>query len=233
MTPTPASPSRRERILAAALEVFLEHGLAGAPVEEICGRSGASVGSVYHHFGSKEGLAGAVYEAALSGYQSSFLAALEEHPADAEAGVRAMVAAHLRWCLLDRPDLARFLLFHGDAARGTVGTAVSGTVGTAASGTVGTAARGPVGTAASGTVGTATGGGLDAANRAFFRRVSAWWKTHVAYGALRELDFDLAYALLLGPSQEYCRLSLTGRTTIPPDRAEPVLADGAWLALTA
>lgn len=187
--------SRRERILAAALGVFLEHGLAGASIEDVCARSGASVGSVYHHFGNKEGLAGAVFEAALSGYQADFLAAVEEHPTDAEAGVRAMVDAHLRWCLELHPDQARFLLLHGDAARG------------------------------------ATGDGLAASNRAFFRRVSGWWRTHVAYGALRDLDFDLAYAILLGPAQEFCRLSLTGRTQIPLSQAGRSLAEAAWSAL--
>lgn len=196
MTPTPTSPTSRERILAAALPVFLEHGVAGASIEDVCGRAAASVGSLYHHFGSKEGLAAAVFESALSRYQSSVLATLEEHPSDAERGVRAMVSTHLRWCLEEHPDEARFLLFHGDAARG------------------------------------ATGVELAAANRAFFRRVSGWWRTHVAYGALRALEFDLAYAILLGPAQEFCRLSLTGRTTIPTDQALPVLADGAWLALT-
>jgi AcrR family transcriptional regulator len=196
MDTAPPTGTRRDRILEAALAVFLEHGLAGASIEDVCARSGASVGSVYHHFGNKEGLAGAVFAEALSRYQASFLATLEEHPSDAEQGVRAMVGNHLRWCLQERPDHARFLLFHGDAARGV------------------------------------TGDELLASNRVFFRRVSGWWKTHVAYGALRELDFDLAYAILLGPAQEFCRLSLTGRTTIPPSLAEPVLADGAWLALT-
>lgn len=186
----------RERILDAALASFLEHGLVGASIEDVCTRSGASVGSVYHHFGNKDGLAGAVFVSALSQYQASFLTTLEQHPSDAEQGVRAMVDTHLRWCLRERRDHARFLLFHGDAARG------------------------------------ATGDELLTSNRLFFRRVSGWWKTHVAYGALRALDFDLAYAILLGPAQEYCRLHLTGRTTVRPEQAGPALADAAWAALT-
>lgn len=195
--PSTSSAGTRGRILDAALRSFLEHGLAGASIEDVCARSGASVGSVYHHFGSKEGLAGAVFTSALAGYQAAFLTVLDAHPGNAEAGVRAMVATHLRWCLVDRPDQARFLLFHGDAARGATGT------------------------------------GLRTSNRVFFGRVSSWWRTHVAYSALRALEFDLAYAILLGPAQEYCRLSLTGRTAIPPTDAEPALADGAWSALRA
>lgn len=193
---TGRAATTRGGLLDAAREVFSASGFAEASIAEVVAQAGASVGSLYHHFGSKEGLAAAVFESALSLYQSSVLATLEEHPSDAERGVRAMVATHLRWCLEEHPDEARFLLFHGDAARG------------------------------------ATGVELAAANRAFFRRVSGWWRTHVAYGALRALEFDLAYAILLGPAQEFCRLSLTGRTTIPTDQALPVLADGAWLALT-
>ncbi|SFN18143.1 transcriptional regulator, TetR family [Pseudonocardia ammonioxydans] len=107
---------RRTAILDAALACFVESGLAGASIEDVRGRSGASVGSIYHHFGGREGLAGAVYVRALAGYQDVFTAAVTTHD-DAEAGVRAAVAAHLRWCLSDRPDAARFLLFCGDAAR--------------------------------------------------------------------------------------------------------------------
>jgi len=189
--------TRRDGILSAALECFLVRGLDGASIEQICRRSGASVGSVYHHFGGKEGLAGAVYLAALVDYQAIFLAVLREHADDAQEGVRAIVGAHLRWCLFDRPDRARFLLFHGAAARGA--------------------------------------GGLQEANDEFFAAVLVWWRPHAHYGTLRELgpDLDLAYALWLGPAQEYCRLRLARRNLAELDRSEPMLADAAWQALKA
>ncbi len=107
---------RREAILDSALDVFLERGVVAASIEEVRTRSGASVGSLYHHFGGKEGLAGAVHVAALSRYQTAFLAELRNH-ADAEGGVRGGVTAHLRWCLRDCPREARFLLFGGEVAR--------------------------------------------------------------------------------------------------------------------
>src|SRR3712207_6550319 len=90
--------ARRAAILSAALAVFLENGVFGATVEDICARSGASVGSLYHHYGDKQGLAGAVYVDALAGFQHRLVATLREH-GDAEEGVRAGVAAYLRWCL--------------------------------------------------------------------------------------------------------------------------------------
>lgn len=44
-----------ERIRAAAAEAFAEHGL-DAPLEEIARRAGVSAGTIYHRFGSREGL---------------------------------------------------------------------------------------------------------------------------------------------------------------------------------
>ncbi|MGA4506733.1 TetR/AcrR family transcriptional regulator [Propionibacteriaceae bacterium G1746] len=44
-----------EKIRVAALEVFREQGLA-APLEEIARRAGVRPGTVYHRFGSREGL---------------------------------------------------------------------------------------------------------------------------------------------------------------------------------
>src|SRR3954452_23052355 len=66
-------------------------------------------------------------------------------------------------------------------------------------------------------------------NRAFFRAVRAWWRQHA--DELRDLDLDLAHALWLGPSQEYCRHWLAGRARrIGPDVARE-LAEAAWLNL--
>ncbi|GEM31507.1 TetR family transcriptional regulator [Nocardia neocaledoniensis NBRC 108232] len=48
-----------ERICSAASEVFEERGL-DAPLEDIARRAGVSVGTIYHRFGSREGLIDAV-----------------------------------------------------------------------------------------------------------------------------------------------------------------------------
>jgi AcrR family transcriptional regulator len=99
---------RKREILDAALRGFAERGLAGTTVEEVRERSGASVGSIYHHFGDKEGIAAALYVAVLADYQEGLLAVLAEG-ADAERTVRELVRHHLRWVAEDR-DRARFLL---------------------------------------------------------------------------------------------------------------------------
>ncbi|MEM6274681.1 MAG: helix-turn-helix domain-containing protein [Myxococcota bacterium] len=45
---------------AAALDVFNEVGVNAASIHDICGRAGVCIGSAYHHFGSKQGLADAL-----------------------------------------------------------------------------------------------------------------------------------------------------------------------------
>jgi AcrR family transcriptional regulator len=72
---------------------------------------------------------------------------------------------------------------------------------------------------------------LDEFNRTFFAAVMAWWATHVHYGVLRNLPFDVINALWLGPAQEYTRQWLDGRAKRVPATAADVLADGAWQTL--
>ena len=52
-----ASPQATpDRILDAAIDEFVDHGLAGARVDRIAERAGANKQLLYRHFGSKEGL---------------------------------------------------------------------------------------------------------------------------------------------------------------------------------
>ena len=45
----------------AALELFVTKGFLATTMDDVRRRSGASIGSIYHHFGSKEDLAAALY----------------------------------------------------------------------------------------------------------------------------------------------------------------------------
>src|SRR5829696_2553890 len=108
----------RDRILESARDAFAERGLISASIGDVSSGAGASVGSIYHHFEGKEGLAGAVYVAALRDFQRGFAGAVTATGDDAERGVRNGVRTVLRWCLRDQPDAARFLLTAADAARG-------------------------------------------------------------------------------------------------------------------
>jgi AcrR family transcriptional regulator len=79
--------------------------------------------------------------------------------------------------------------------------------------------------------GRAEGAALHETNRSFFADVMAWWQTHVHYGALRPLPFDVIHALWLGPAHEYSRHWLAGRGRRVPSALADVLADAAWQTL--
>lgn len=70
------SASTRAALLAAARELFTEHGFAGAAREDIVERAGVTRGAMYHHFAGKEDL-----------FRSVVL------ELEAECGVRLMEAA--------------------------------------------------------------------------------------------------------------------------------------------
>src|SRR6266568_2015545 len=96
--------TRRQEILDAALTCFLDKGLVASTVEEIRLSARASIGSVYHHFDSKEDIAVTLYLEGLRDYQQGAVQELRAHPG-AEEGVKAAVAHHLRWVIGHR-DLA-------------------------------------------------------------------------------------------------------------------------------
>lgn len=110
--------TRRETILKAALEA-LEAG-EEVTIEAVRERSGASVGSIYHHFGDKDAILGALYARVLKGYQAGVQRTLKASP-DAEDGIKALVHNHLRW-VESNPEQARFLL--DGAARDRAGDEV-------------------------------------------------------------------------------------------------------------
>jgi AcrR family transcriptional regulator len=70
MALTEASPqvATPDRILEAAIEEFVEHGLAGARVDRIAERAAVNKALLYRHFGSKEGL----FDAAIRAMATRF-----------------------------------------------------------------------------------------------------------------------------------------------------------------
>lgn len=99
--------NRKQQILAAALSSFTEKGFTETSITDICKEAGASTGSVYHHFKSKEKLAAAVYLEGIRHYQGIIMRALEaeEKPRD---GIFAIIYNHIKW-VEDHPDWAKFL----------------------------------------------------------------------------------------------------------------------------
>jgi TetR/AcrR family transcriptional regulator, repressor of fatR-cypB operon len=52
---------KREQIMDAALELFVERGFFGTAVPEIADRAGVGAGTIYRYFDSKEALVNAIY----------------------------------------------------------------------------------------------------------------------------------------------------------------------------
>lgn len=102
---------RKQAILDAALTCFTADGYDAASIGRICEISGASVGSFYHHFGSKEGVAAALYERGIAVYQSGLLEILASET-NAVGVVAGMARHHLAW-VTENPEWARFLLQMG------------------------------------------------------------------------------------------------------------------------
>src|SRR5262245_39201768 len=103
-----ASRARRQLILDAGLDCFLEHGVGGTNVDHIRERPGVSVGSFYHHFQSKVEVAAALYLDTLGSYQQALGRELATHT-QAKGGIEGTVSHHLRW-VGRHPKLASYLM---------------------------------------------------------------------------------------------------------------------------
>lgn len=108
------SATTRERVLRCADELIADRGYDGFSIADLVASSGVSSGSIYHHFGAKDGVLAALLLAAVEDYQARVLSALETHPQDARGGVLAVVATHLNW-MNERRREAGLLLAHRDA----------------------------------------------------------------------------------------------------------------------
>lgn len=82
--------SGRERLMAAGLTLFAEHGFAATTVEELVGAAGVSPPVLYHHFGTKVGLYVAVAERVYAQVLDRHEAVLVGEPTFGEAINRLM-----------------------------------------------------------------------------------------------------------------------------------------------
>ncbi|MGZ6827788.1 MAG: TetR/AcrR family transcriptional regulator [Mycobacteriales bacterium] len=106
----------RSALLAAAREVFAASDFAEASIADVVGRAGASVGSLYHHFGGKAELYLALFEEYQSGQETRAARAVREARAAGESDPLALFlvggASYLEGCWAER-DLARMFLAGG------------------------------------------------------------------------------------------------------------------------
>ena len=109
-----ATNDRRQDILNAALECAADDGVDAVSIDGIRARCGASVGSIYHHFGSREGVVAALYLDLFHDQSRSVKVQLDA-ATGAQGGVHALVWGYLDW-VAAQPAQARFLF----QARGAV-----------------------------------------------------------------------------------------------------------------
>jgi AcrR family transcriptional regulator len=106
-TRTETTIRRRRAILDAALECFSTLGYDQTTLVDIRTRAGASTGSIYHHFRSKEHLAAELYLEGVRESQDAGLSALLR-ARTARTGIAAEVGAYIDW-VVEHPSMARFL----------------------------------------------------------------------------------------------------------------------------
>lgn len=110
------SEATRQRILDATLEVYRERGIPSSTLRAIAERADVARGSILHHFGSADGLLGAVLDRILESLElpdPQLLEAIDDRDARIRRFVREMVefqerSAHL-WPIFEaemqRPEL--------------------------------------------------------------------------------------------------------------------------------
>ena len=76
------SEKTREAVLAAATELVVEHGHQDVPMKDLVERSGVSNGSIFHHFGSKDGVLEAIFQRERRAYLGHIARCILEHEGD-------------------------------------------------------------------------------------------------------------------------------------------------------
>ena len=191
-----ARPSRKDDILQAALTCFSESGVDATTIEMIRDRSGASIGSLYHHYGNKERIIGALYLTGIGQYAALLDAGLEEAKS-AEDIVKLFVTSYIDWVSAN-PEWARFILHsRGRVEAGEVGEE------------------------------------LREANRQHGRRIAELLAEHRKAGAFKALSAELFNSVVIGPTHDYARNWLAGRTRVDLVECREQLAQIAWESVRA
>ena len=106
----------RTALLGAARAVFTSSGFAEASIADVVAGAGASVGSLYHHFGGKAELYLALFEDYQQRQEARAVAAVREARTSGETDAVALFVAgsraYLDGCWAER-DLARLFLAGG------------------------------------------------------------------------------------------------------------------------
>ncbi|MES1950288.1 TetR family transcriptional regulator [Salinisphaera sp. S4-8] len=102
-----APQSSRDKLLASAIACFDENGLSGMTIEQIRRRANSSIGSLYHHFGNRDGLIAALFLQLLDEQMAWSQPALEQAATPYDV-VDALIRGYLDW-VGHHPREARFM----------------------------------------------------------------------------------------------------------------------------
>ena len=92
---------RREAMIAAALDLIAEGGIAAATVRAIAEKAGVTPGLIRHYFKTKEDLTRAAYQTLMERMTQASALVLDTAPDGAAARLAAFVAASLRPPVVD------------------------------------------------------------------------------------------------------------------------------------
>lgn len=98
----------RQRVLAAALKLFVEKGYFNTNVPDLSRESKCSVGSIYHTFKNKEEVASALYDECMIAFRQALEHALKASGQDIGDIVRSLVKAFLEFSEINY-QLSRYI----------------------------------------------------------------------------------------------------------------------------
>jgi len=101
---------RRAAILTVASRLFAEKGYVNTTTSEIAQEAGVAEGTLYHHFGSKDGIFLTIFDEMADGYLEAAESLVREGGSGAET-LRALIRFHFDFL---RSNAARFLVILRD-----------------------------------------------------------------------------------------------------------------------
>lgn len=99
----------REKIIAAARELFVQHGFAGSSLGDIAKLAKINQSLIHHHFGSKQDLWNVVRDEIYDDYVDDALKFIEQsHDDDAAKMIKSLLSMRFKF-LKAHPELARIM----------------------------------------------------------------------------------------------------------------------------
>jgi len=205
----------RERILAAALKLFVDQGYFNTNVPDLSRESRCSIGSIYHTFKSKEEIARALYADGISAFRDAMYASLSELPSESnktestksgptnsescsqvEGIVKSVVKSFLKFSETHH-QLSRYIWLcrHNEFLNGII--------------------KQP------------TTVGFDKLGRLLSKSL----KLSIRSGDVRDIKAPIIWSILFGVPLAYIRDWLDGYNSEPPSAVADEIAEACWRAL--